>query len=310
MFRLPSPALVLLACCLTLTPLAGCGAKKEPKTIASLLAKAKKNPKAEGRARDLAKVAGMQVDVKDKKGAVSTLELAIAEIPADGQPLVCVPVLVEIAETYAQLGQRSSAKKVVESAVKLAAGLEDPLGRSQLLAQIGVVQGSRDGGLGDSKAAEATLGEAAKLAGEDVAERFRGKALAAVAMGYADAGLADKAEGMIGTLEELAATLEEKRPKAEAFAAAAAVRAAAGDKQAAAKLLDQAASAAKGIDDLPANRVFALVAVAKALAANGDKKAATALLADAEKSAAKVPDPQMQKDALKAVRVLQAKLKG
>lgn len=310
MCRLPFRLFVLLACCLVLAPPAGCGAKKEPKTIASLLAKAKKNPKPEGRARDLAKVAGMQVDVKDKKGAVRTLEEAVAEIPADGQPLVCVPVLVEIAETYAQLGQRTSAKKAVDSAIKMTGGLEDPLGRSQLLAQIGVVQGSKQGGLGDSKAAEATLSEAAKLAGDDVAERFRGKALAAVAMGYADAGLADKAEGMIGTLEKLAADLEEKRSKAEAFAAAAAVRAATGDKKAAAKLLDQAASAAKGIDDLPANRVFALVAVAKALAANGDKKGATALLADAEKSAAKVPDPQMQKDALKAVRVLQAKLKG
>jgi len=174
-----------------------------------------------------------------------------------------------------------------------------------MLAQIGVAMAAA----GDKNGAKETLGESAKLAMNDVPERFRGKALAAVAMGYVDAGLADAAQDVIGTLEDLAGGLEELRPKAEAFAAAAAVRAATGAKDKAKDLLDQAAKAAKAIDDFPVNRVYALVAVAKALVANGDTKGAISLLADAEKSASKVPDPQMQKDALKAVRVLQAKYK-
>jgi len=128
-------------------------------------------------------------------------------------------------------------------------------------------------------------------------------------MGYVDAGLADAAKEVIGKLEELAGGLEELRPKAEAFAAAAAVRAATKDKDAAKKLLEQAAEAAKGITDFPSNRVYALVAVAKALVANGDTKGALVLLADAEKNASKVPDPEQQKDAMKTVRVLMGKLK-
>jgi predicted small lipoprotein YifL len=306
MRRLLSWSLLLLVACLVVSPVTGCGSKKGPATIADLLAKAKKNPKPEGRARELAKVAGIQIASKDKPGAARTLEMALAEIPADGQPLVCVPVLVDIAQTYADLGQRSSAKKAVEKAATMADGVEDPQGKAGMLAQIGVAKAAA----GDKNGAKATLGEAAKLAMNDVPERFRGKALAAVAMGYVDAGLADAADDVIGTLEELAGGLEELRPKAEAFAAAAAVRAATKDQDAAKKLLGQAAEAAKQITDFPANRAYALVAVAKALVANGDVKGALALLADAEKAASKVPDPEQQKDAMKTVRVLMAKLQG
>ena len=305
MRRVPAWSCVLLSCCLLVAPLAGCGGtKKSPATIAERLAQAKKNPRPEGRARDLARVAGLQINAKDKAGAARTLELALAEIPADGQPLVCVPVLVEIAQTYADVDQRSSAKKVVEKAATMAATLDDPQQKSGMLAQIGVAKAAA----GDRNGAQETLAEATTLALNDVSERFRGKALAAVAMGYVDAGLADAAEDVSGTLEELAGGLEELRPKAEAFAAAAAVRAATKKPDEAKKLLARASEAAKAIDDFPANRVYALVAVAKALAANGDTKGALALLADAEKSASKVPDPDQQKDAMKTVRVLMAKL--
>lgn len=305
MRRLLSWSFLLVACCLIALPLAGCGSKKAPATIADRLAQAKKNPKPEGRARDLAKVAGLQFKAKDKAGAASTLELALAEVPAAGQPLTCVPALVEIAQAYADIDQRSAAKKVVAKAAALAATLDDPQQKSAMLAQIGVAKADT----GDRAGAKETLAEAGTLAMNDVAERFRGKALATVAMGYVDAGLADAAEDVIGTLEELAGGLEELRPKAEAFAAAAAVRAATKKQDEAKQLLARASEAAKAIDDFPANRVYALVAVAKALVANGDTKGALALLADAEKSASKVPDPEQQKDAMKTVRVLMAKLK-
>jgi len=306
--RLPF-SVMLLASCLALTVAAsGCGSKKGPVTIAERLQQAKRLPTAEGRAGELARVAALRAKAKDKKGAEQTLGEAIAELPEAGQPLVCVPILLEIAEIYADIGQKTAGRKAVEAALKLAATMEDAKGRSSLLAQIGVVQGSRDGGLGGAKAAKKSLDEAAQLAENDVAERFRGEALAAVAMGYADAGLAADAQEITGTLVELAEGLENLRTKAEAFAAAAAVRAAGGDKAAAAGLLEKAAVAAKGINDFPTNRVYALVAVAKALVANGDVKGALVLLADAEKSASKVADPEQQKAAIKTVRVLQAKL--
>jgi len=304
---LPVPVMIL-ACCLALAlPAAGCGTRKGPATIAERIQRAKQLPTPEGRAGELARIAAVRAKA-DRKGAEQTLGEAFAEVPTAGQPLVCVPILLEIAETYADIGQKASARKAVDAAGKMTATVEDPKSRSSLLAQIGVIQGSRAGGLGDARAAKKSLDEAAALATNDVAERFRGEALAAVAMGYADAGLAADATEMIGALEELAGGLEELRPKAEAFAAAAAVRAAGGDKQAARSLLDKAATAAKGINDFPTNRVYALVAVAKALVANGDMKGALALLTDAEKTASKVPDPEQQKAAIKTVRVLQARL--
>lgn len=306
---LPTSLVVLVCGLLVVGSSAGCGSsKKAPVTIAERLQQAKQNPTPEGRAGDLARVAALRAQAKDKKGAEQTLTEAVAEVPEGGQPLVCVPILLEIAEIYIDIGQKTPARKAVDKAATMASAVEDAKGRATLLAQIGVVQGAREGGLGDAKAAKKSLDEAAKLATNDVSERFRGEALAAVAMGYADAGLAADAKEMIGTLEELAGGLTDLRPKAEAFAAAAAVRAAGGDKESAGKLLEQAAAAAKGITDFPSNRVYALVAVAKALVANGDTKGALTLLADAERTASKVPDPEQQKAAIKTVRVLQAKL--
>jgi len=306
MHRLFSLSLLLAACCLIVVPTAGCGGKKGPPTIAELMARAKKNPKPEGRARDLATVAGIQIDSQDKAGAARTLAAAEAEIPADGQPLVCVPVLVRIAETYGELGQRNSGRKAMEKAAAMLETVDDPQGRSKLLAEVAVAQAT----LGDRKAARESLETASSLALNDVSERFRGKALAAVAMGYVDAELAKDAEAVIENLEGLAADLYDLRAKAEAYAAAAAVRASTGAKDAATELLAKAAEAAKAIDDLPANRAYALVAVAKALNASGDRAGALELLDDADKSASKIGDPAQQKDALKTVRQLQAKLKG
>ena len=301
-----SPVLILLACCLLVVPATGCGSKPGPPTIGDLLARARKNPKPEGRARDLTIVAGIQADSPNKAGAARTLADAERAIPDDGQPLVCVPVLVQIAETYGEIGQRNSGRKAMEKAVVMLESVEDPQGRSKLLADVAVAQAA----LGDRTAARASLETATTLAVGEVPERFRGKALAAVAMGYVDAELAAEAETVIETLEGLAAGLEDLRPKAEAYAAAAAVRAATGGREAATGLLAKAAEAAKAIDDLPANRAYALLAVAKAVNASGDRAGALELLDDADKSASAIGDPAQQKDALKKVRQLQAKLKG
>jgi len=309
MLRPISSMLVLLALGIVIVaPTAGCGSKKRTLTVAQQIDKARKLPAAEARAAGLAKIASTRADSKDKKGAEETLGEALAEVPEDGQPLICVPLLLQIADTYIGIGQKTTARKAVEMAAKMASTVEDPKGRAAMLSQVGVVLGSRETGLGDSRGAKKLLDEAAKLATEDVSERFRADALVPVATGYADAGLASDAATMVVTLEELADGLTDLRPKAEAFAAAAAVRAALGEKEAAAALLEKAGAAAKKISDFPANRVYALVAVAKALVANGDRKAALSLLTDAEKSAAKIPDAELQKAAMQTVRVFMAKL--
>lgn len=309
MLRPISSLLVLLALGITIVmPAAGCGAKKRQLTVAQQIEKAKKEPTADARAAALAKIAAKRAAAKDKKGAEETLGDALAEVPEDGQPLVCVPLLLQIADTYIGIGQKTPARKAVETAAKMASTIEDPRSRAAMLSQVGVVLGNRETGIGDSRGAKKLLDEAAKLATEDVSERFRADALVPVATGYADAGLATDAAKVVVLLEELAGGLTDLRPKAEAFAAAAAVRAALGEKEAAAALLEKASAAAKEISDFPGNRVYALVAVAKGLVANGDPKAALALLNDADKWASKVPDPDLQKAALQTVRMFIARL--
>jgi hypothetical protein len=147
----PALFITAIAVCLAgLMPLAGCGgSKKGPATIAERLQQARANPTAEGRAGDLARVAALRARAKDRKGAEQTLGDALAEVPEGGQPLVCVPILLEIAEVYADIGQKGSGRRVVDSAAKLAATVEDAKNRSSLSAQIGAMQGI----LGDPKAA-------------------------------------------------------------------------------------------------------------------------------------------------------------
>ena len=165
--------LIFLCCGLVACGWLGCSSqKKGPLTIADMLARARTAKSPEGKARELVKVAVQQA-ATDKAGSASTLAEALSTLPPDGQPLACVPVLVDIATTYCDIGQRSAAQKAVTMAMTLTEQVTDPLGRTQLLAQIGTVQGSRETGLGDVAAAKTTLAQASRMATADVAERFR-----------------------------------------------------------------------------------------------------------------------------------------
>jgi hypothetical protein len=295
-----------------LAPLAGCGGtkKKATLTIAERLKRARADTSPGGKPRELTKVARLQAKGGDKAGAIKTLSEARSTIADDADAAVCAPRLIDIAAAYAAVAERNSAREALDQATTMAARLGDPVARVGVLARVGEVVGSREAGLGDAAAARKLLAEAATLAaGDDVAQRFRPQALAAVALGYANAGLAADADTVTQKLETLAAGLEDLRPKAEALAAAANVRASSGDTERAATLLAEAAKAARAIDG-SANKTFALVAVARAMKVAGDATGASALAAEAEKTAGKIGDPEQQKEALQDVRALQAGLKG
>lgn len=304
--RLRPLAVVVAACtCLLLVaPLSGCGSKKKPgATIAERIKKAKADKSPGGPARELVKVARSQFKSGDRAGAIKTLAEAKASVPEDADAGIFAPRLVDIAALYAELGERKPAKEALEAATQLAKRLEDPVTRAQLLARIGVVHGARSGGLGDTGTAKKRLEEAVAAAGE-VPERFQAQALASVALGYANAGVAEAAKKMLTDLETKARALEEPRPKAEALAAVANVRARSGDKLAAVSLLEEAAKVARKIDS-PANRAHALLAVAAAMKAAGETSNAGELLKLAEKAAGSVSDPEQQKEAMREVRAAQ-----
>lgn len=301
----------LLAGLLLAAPLAGCGGtkKKAPLTIAERLSRARQETAPGGKPRELAKVARLQAKSGDRAGAIATLSEARSTIADDADPAVFAPRLMDIAAAYATLAEKNSAREAIAAATALAAQLTDPVARVSVLAKIGEVHGGREGGLGDPTTAKKVLAEAADLAaGDGVGDRFRPQALAAVALGYANAGLAADAEAVATTLESLAAGLGDLRPKAEALAAAANVRARSGAREKAAALLAEAAKAARQIDGA-ANKAFALLAVARATKAAGNPVDAKALAAEAEKAATKIGDPEQQKEALQDIRSLQAALK-
>jgi len=310
----PSPSLrvvVVAGCLLGLIAVPGCGGttrKKPVATIAERLARARKDKSPGGTARELARIARQQLESGDKTGAGKTITEARKAVPDDGDAVIFAPRLVEIAAVQADLGDRKQARATIDAAVTAIGGVSDAALKAGLLAKAGVVYGAKSGGIGDAGAAKKVLDQAKDAAGE-VPERFRPQTLAAVALGYSDAGLAGDAGEMVQALEETAGAIEDPRAKAEALATVATVRAKGGDKGDAAKLLADAAKVAKSID-AAANKTFALVAVAKAMRSTGDRKGAAGLLAEAEKAAGKIADPEQQKEALGEVRRLQAATKG
>jgi len=219
-------------------------------------------------------------------------------------PVIWGPLLAEVAAVYADAGSKGPARDVLKEAAALAPEISDEISRAKLLAEIGGIYGSQTSG--DAALARANLKKAAQLA-DGVEPRFRADALAAVAMGYVNAGLAKEAGDMVATLERSARDVESPRAQAEGLAAAANVRALAGDADAARQLLGEAADAAKSIDGAE-NRTYALVAVAKATADADDRKGALGLLAEAEKSANRVPDPDAQRNALDRVRLVKSEI--
>jgi len=293
-----------------LAPLAGCSGtkKKPPMTFAERLKKAKADATPGGPARELAKVARSQFKSGDKAGALQTLADARKTIADDADAVVFAPRLVDIAASFASMADKRAAREAADEAVTMSDRIADPVTKVDLLAKVGAIYGGKEGGLAESSKARDLLAKAAEIAGgDDVADRFRPQALAAVALGYANANLADQADAIIEKLETLAESLD-ARPKAEALAAAANVRARRGEKDKADALLADAAKAAKSVDGA-ANKTYALIAVANALKASGDSKTATSIAAEAEKSASKIGDPEQQKDAMLEVRTLQASLK-
>lgn len=291
--------------------LVGCGGPRKPpvKTIGQRIEEAKRNTSPGGPARELAKIARFQYRSGDESGALNTLRDAQRTIKPDSDAAVSAPRLVDIAESFALMDDKAAARKAATAAEKMTGPITDAVLKIDVLAKLGGLFGDKKQGIGDSKKAQELLATAEELAtGDAVADRFRAQALGAVALGYADADLAERAEAIVGKLESLVESLD-PRPKVEALAAAANVRAKRGEADEAKALLDTAAKTAQSIEGA-ANRAYALLAVGNALKSVGDKSAAATVATQAEEAAAKIGDPEQQKDAIQQAQTLQAALKG
>ena len=311
--RLPRPVrtvAVLVAAIACLLPAAGCGGGKSKKagglTIKQRIARAKAEKTPENQARELVKVARLRFKSQDRSGALQTLGEAKQLVPDGGEPSVCGPRFVEIATLFAEMGEKPPAKESIGKARTVADAIEDPVAKAALLADIAAVQGSKTAGLGDPASARRTITEAIETA-NGVDERFRAKALAAVATGCLAAGLVTEAGELVEQLEASARKLDEARPKVDALVAAANVRTRRKETDAAATLIDEAATEAKAIESSE-SRAYALVSVALAASTAGDRKTALSLVTLAEKSAMKVGDADAQKNAMEKVLATQAEI--
>ena len=304
-----------LACAL---PATGCGGRKKRAglTIQQLRDRALAEKTPERQARELVKVARLQARATDGAGAAQTLSQARSRLTSQSgaaeaagaaavDPAVAGPIVVDIAEVYAAVGERATAKDVLAQARRLLPAIDDPVIRCRMLAEAGGIYGAKAAGLADAASARGALAEAAALA-DGIEERFRPESLAAVATGYLAAGLATDASATVAALEQLARSAAD-RPKAEALAVAATVRGQTGDAAAARTLLDEAGEAARLIAG-PENRAYALLSVARATGALGDRDAALVLLEEADRSAGRVGDPDARKNVLERVRAAQAEL--
>jgi len=302
----------LLVACLVLSLPTGCGAKKKRATGASvgdLLKKADEEKTPDRKATALLRAARAQVKVGDKTGAADTARKALKALPADGEAGLIAPKLVEVAAFLAELGgsDKAQAKTALKSAVDMAGSIGDEVRKAGVYADAGAVYADKVKGVGDSKAAKEALDKAKEIAG-GMEDRFKGEALAKVALGYVKGGLTDAAAEMVELLEETGRSLQDARAKAETLAAAANVRVQTGKKDLAKELLDEAAKAAKSIERYE-SKAYALLAVGQATAAAGDKKSGLALLEEAYKAADKVGDPEQRGIALNKVGVATDEMK-
>ena len=232
--------------------------------------------------------------------------------PAEERPAIdanlAAPRLVEIAEVFAMLGDRKQARNALGKAVddEFIGKIEDPVRKAKVLADAGALYGAKTDGIGDAGRAKSILAKAAEAA-NNVDQRFRAEALAAVALGYTRSSLASLADKTVEDLLQAAKDLEEPRAKAEALAAAANVKAQTDKQDEATELLKEAATSAKSVERAE-SKAYALLAVALATDANGDTKQALTLLKEADKAANKVPEPDAMKMVVDKVRALTMKL--
>jgi FimV-like protein len=281
----------------------GCG--KRPLRIEDRRAKAMEQAPGPGRAVALLAVARRQAAADDSVGAHDTITVAYNDVSAGGEEAVIA--LLEVAQAYIDVGDRRTARTVLNRVVEIGKATDDPAQKAKRLADAGALFGNADTGMADPQQARALLGEATTLA-EEVEERFRAEALAVVAKGYVSGGMAKEAGEMVEKLESCLAALSDPRAKAEALADAASVYAKTGNEEKAKALLADAASTAKGVDRAE-SKAYALLAVANATAVSGDASAARKLLEEADAAAGKVGDPDAQATAMNLIRAAIARLK-
>jgi hypothetical protein len=284
--------------------LAGCTDTSKPageRSFREQIAEAKKEPDAELRAKRLIKIGYQQWKAKDEAGAEETLRIAWEDCDSIADPAAKAGALSLMAEANSRLGDGSAARRAIAEAKQAAAKVEPAESKAQTLARVARAQGDADDpdAVGTLRSAEELVAKVDDLQGKTLA-------LCAVANAYRSIQKPAECDRVLAAALNGAKSSADARKRSLAQAEVAAAQSAF-DEATAAKTFDLALESAGKIDQ-PYSRVYALGDIAERLSAAGFRAKAHELLNQAEQAAAKVPQADLQMQALQRTRSLMGKL--
>ena len=331
--RFRSPAIVavsLLAMLMSLVPATGCGSRKrKPPTIAELLDRARAAGSEEAQAKELTRVARMQLRSGNKSGASKTLSEARSKLspakerkprpsptadaaaPADGAAAPGDDAAAPPADAAADGEQKEPAADGAppaepappaeggEPAAEETLRVVNPVFAAPLLVEIAAIYSE----MGEKGAARDVIKQALKMAAEipDDISRSSLFAIAGGIYGVRQGGIGDAAAARreLRKATELAGGVEE-RFRAQALAAAAMGYVNAGLAKEASDMVAALEESARSVES-PRARAEALAAAGNVRAQSGDKEKASELLGEAASTAKGIEGAENRTYALVAV---------
>lgn len=287
--------------------LGGCSGKSDSASgklsFQEQIARAQSETDPAYRARRLIVIGYRQGKAADRAGAVETLKSAWKDCGMISDAAARSNVWALMAEAHAGLRNRSEARRAVAEALTAAEKIESAEGKVVAMARAAEVQYLAV----DRASAEATLRSTEKLAEKIDDPQGTPLAMCAIAEAYWNIDQKDQAKRVLGAALDFANSLTAPRKRCLALAEIAAAEANLGRRKAATKTFELSLESTRGIEDLYA-RVYAMDKLAKKLSAAGFHAMAHEVLDQAESEAAKIPQPDLQRQALEKIRVLMGEL--
>jgi hypothetical protein len=284
---------------------AGCGRSSSPKSTSFLdqVAQARQEADADVRVRQLVGIGYQQAKAQDIPGAVETFQLALKDCQAIDDHAAQAVAFARVAEALVEVGERSAARGATSSAADAAEHVKDAEIKARVLTRVAMAQCA----LGDFSGGQATTTTAEELAAtvEDV--QGRAAAYCDVAGVRQKLGQDDEVDRVFGVVLSFAKNISNMKKRCLVVSEVAAKQAELNKMDAATGTFDMALELAGQIDK-PYARAFAMTELAEQLSKAGFRMKAHRVLTEAEHVAAKVPEQDMQLQALQKVRSSMGKL--
>ncbi len=255
------------------------------------------------RARRLIVIGYRQGKAADRAGAVETLKSAWKDCGVISDAAARSNVWSLMAKVQAGLRNRSEARRAAAEALAAAEKIESAEGKVVALARVAEVQYLAV----DRATAESTLQLVEKLAEKIDDPQGKTLSLCAIAEAYWKNNKQDQADRVLGAALDFANSLADLKKRCPTLAEIAAQQADLDRREAAIRTFESSLESARGIEDLYA-RAYVMGELAKKLSAAGFRAKAHEVLDQAESEAAKIPQPDLQRQALEKIRVLMGKL--